>query len=88
MTQQLIFQVQINGPSGSTLIELSVGMTVIGRQEGADIVLDDQMVSRRHAQIECTDEGCTITDLDSSNGTKLNGARLRAKDSVPLNPGD
>ncbi|MCP4361110.1 MAG: phage tail protein I, partial [Chloroflexi bacterium] len=47
-----------------------------------------QMVSRRHAQIECTDEGCTITDLDSSNGTKLNGARLRAKDSVPLNPGD
>ncbi len=64
-----------------------MGTAVIGRRD-ADLVLDDQLVSRRHAQIECSDAGCTLTDTKSSNGTKVNGIRLKADDPHPLNPGD
>ncbi len=67
---------------------LSPGEAVtIGRQEGNDLVLDDQRVSRRHAVIECGDAGCRVTDLGSSNGTYLEGERLQPNVPVDLHPG-
>jgi phage tail-like protein len=71
---------------GERVMELT-GVTTIGRQ-AADIVLEHPIVSRRHAQLELTDEGCTLTDAGSSNGTKVNGQALTANEPLLLNHGD
>ena len=57
------------------------GVYLVGR-EGADIVLDDEKVSRKHAEIGLYGPGAYILrDLASTNGTQLNGRRIsdRAK---------
>jgi predicted component of type VI protein secretion system len=64
---------------------LSKSSVSIGRAMTNDIILSDGRVSRNHASIECRPEGCTIIDLGSSNGTRVNGEQVqRAK----LKPGD
>jgi two-component system NtrC family sensor kinase len=57
----------------------------IGREAGNFIKLDDQEVSRRHAEIRRTGEGYVVGDLKSSNGTFLNDARV---DRADLTLGD
>jgi hypothetical protein len=54
------------GPAGS----------VIGRSGDVDIVIAAHEVSRRHAQILPDRDGWTLTDLDSTNGVRLNGRPL------------
>ncbi len=50
----------------------------IGRETTSDIVLSpDSPASRRHAEIVCEDGEWTIRDLESRNGTELNGARVK-----------
>nr|MCR5207593.1 FHA domain-containing protein [Eubacterium sp.] len=46
---------------------------LIGRGEGCDIQLNSQTVSSQHARIYKTSRGFALADLDSHNGTKLNG---------------
>jgi pSer/pThr/pTyr-binding forkhead associated (FHA) protein len=57
-------------------IELRQPVTVIGRAADAGVRLADQAVSRRHAEIRVSDDGATVSDLQSTNGTLLNGARV------------
>lgn len=59
---------------------------VIGRDEGADIVIPDRKISRQHARFSPTQDGILLEDLDSKNGTHHNGAVL--KGSVILHDGD
>jgi pSer/pThr/pTyr-binding forkhead associated (FHA) protein len=55
------------------------GIHLIGR-EGADIVLDDEKVSRKHAEIGLYGPGAyVLRDLASTNGTLLNGRRISEK---------
>ncbi len=64
---------------GKTLSLSSGGVYVIGR-EGADIVLEDAKVSRKHAQIGLYGPGAfVLRDLASTNGTFLNGKRVSEK---------
>ncbi len=49
---------------------------VIGRSEDADIPLDDQSVSRKHARITKQGKDFLLTDLGSTNGTYLNDVRI------------
>src|SRR5712671_4807227 len=48
----------------------------VGRLEALEVVLDDSSVSRYHAEVRATDRGWRVRDLGSTNGTRLNGARL------------
>lgn len=62
-------------------------VVVIGREMGlADLLLPERQVSRRHAKIERTPEGFMLSDLDSKNGTFLNGREV--KDPQRLQDGD
>ncbi|HET9948677.1 MAG TPA: FHA domain-containing protein [Longimicrobiales bacterium] len=57
---------------------------IIGREEGADVLIDNPSVSRRHAEIRLGDEGWLIEDLGSSNGTFLRGERIREPQPIGL----
>ncbi|GAB6157377.1 DUF3662 and FHA domain-containing protein [Desulfotomaculum varum] len=59
--------------------------TSIGRRDTCDIVLTDSSVSRRHAQIEKTGGRFWLTDLNSTNGTYVNGLPV---DKTELTTGD
>jgi diguanylate cyclase (GGDEF)-like protein len=48
----------------------------IGRLYSADILLNEPNVSRRHAHIGIKPEGIILTDLDSTNGTYVNGEKI------------
>src|SRR5579863_5128216 len=47
-----------------------------GRLGTLEIVLDDSSVSRRHAEVRNVENGWWVRDLDSTNGTYVNGVRL------------
>ena len=64
------------GPDEGSLVSLPMGPTVIGRLGFNDLVLDEPGVSRQHATIRGDSEGYWIQDLDSHNGTFVNGDRL------------
>jgi hypothetical protein len=63
-------------PTRSFLIE-DGGNTVIGRDPQCDIVLDDDRVSHRHAQLAFADGAWRLADLDSKNGTAIQGLAMR-----------
>lgn len=54
------------------------GVTRIGRSEESEIALADPSVSRTHAVVEVVDGRATVRDLQSTNGTYLNGRRIAA----------
>jgi hypothetical protein len=62
------------------------GSQVIGRAPSADIVLPDPHLSRRHATVQLTAAGVTLTDLGSTNGSWLNDQRITG--SAQLADGD
>jgi hypothetical protein len=58
----------------------------IGRDPECDLVLADLSVSRQHAGLHRGVRGWLLTDLGSTNGTRLNGWRVR--EPVPVSAGD
>lgn len=61
---------------------VGAGLT-IGRAADNDVVIDDGVVSGHHARVVAP---ATLVDLDSTNGTLLNGTAVRGR--APLAPGD
>src|SRR5574340_1050031 len=76
--------IQEGGPEQE--FELGKASISLGRALTNDIILNDTRVSRSHARLECGPEGCSLVDLGSSNGTRLNGARVPGR--AALAPGD
>jgi hypothetical protein len=58
---------------------------LLGRSSSCDIVLADLNISRRHARLRCRDGRWALEDLQSTNGTVLNGRRVGR---CELRPGD
>ena len=58
---------------------LKEGTTILGREAGCDIALNTEGVSRRHAKISWTQESLVISDLQSSNGTFVNGIQIKER---------
>ncbi|MBE3588963.1 MAG: DUF3662 and FHA domain-containing protein [Thermoanaerobacteraceae bacterium] len=73
------------GPQEGKSFPLPSGITLIGRRDICDLVINDASVSRRHAQIEYRGGEYIITDLGSTNGVYVNGVRVGTK---VLEPGD
>lgn len=61
---------------GNEQIALAHGVTLIGRDASCRIAIVDTLVSRRHARIQCDLSSATIEDLDSRNGTRVNGSLI------------
>lgn len=61
-------------------------VTCIGRAPSADLPLNDHSISRAHAVLFCMNDTFLLEDLDSLNGTTLNGVPVRGR--VKLKPGD
>lgn len=57
-------------------IELRRGNLLVGRSSGCQLVLEDSMVSRRHAELLVTDDAVTVKDLGSVNGLYVNSRRV------------
>jgi hypothetical protein len=80
------------GPAGSLVtpdgsrVQIALDPVTIGRHPDCDVVLNDQEVSRQHAEVRRDDEGFVLHDLGSLNGTKVNGAGVKAP--RPLDDGD
>lgn len=70
---------------GKRLVVGPAGVTV-GRSRQCDVTLDDPNVSRTHAEIRPRGGSWVLTDLGSTNGSRLNGRRLDG--SEVLKPGD
>ena len=69
-------------------ILLVQGVSVFGKSPTVDVNVDNEYVSRRHLQIRCQDMVFFITDLDSTNGTFLNGERLSPQEERRLRDQD
>lgn len=74
------------GPEGEK--PLRAGVSTFGRKADNDIPVPDSYVSGRHGQIEVTEHGVFLTDLGSSNGTFLNGAKLAPNMRTGITPDD
>ena len=76
-----------NGGFEGMIFELVSAETLIGRNPTTDITLLDEGISREHAVILLDEDagGYNIEDLQSTNGTKVNGKRVR---SALLSNGD
>lgn len=66
-------------------VELGSGRLTLGRSPRCELVLDDDTVSRRHATLQLQDGRWYLVDLDSSNGTWVNGRRTF---NAEVRPGD
>jgi pSer/pThr/pTyr-binding forkhead associated (FHA) protein len=71
-----IFRLCSESPSRRVFL-LSSGDLVIGRSSECDLVLKHETVSRRHAHIAVCGSQVVITDLDSRNGTFVDGNRIQ-----------
>jgi predicted component of type VI protein secretion system len=69
---------------GRVYRDLQIPVT-IGREEGNGLRLNDERVSRYHAKVQFEDGDVIITDLDSTNGTRVNGSAVQIR---RLRPGD
>jgi pSer/pThr/pTyr-binding forkhead associated (FHA) protein len=59
------------------------GIKTVGRATGADLILDAALVSRLHCRLEAHDETLEVVDLESTNGTYVNGTRIARAHLIP-----
>jgi pSer/pThr/pTyr-binding forkhead associated (FHA) protein len=75
----------VEGAGAGRMVAVA-GTVTMGRGRDADLVLADELVSRRHAQVTPDGPGAVVEDLGSRNGTHVNGERIHGP--VRLEPGD
>lgn len=76
----------IDGSSKGTKIDLNTRkLTRIGKKEDNDLIITDTTVSRYHAEIHFSSDSYLLKDLGSTNGTSINGIKVK---EAFLSPGD
>jgi hypothetical protein len=61
-------------------VELGEDPVCVGRLDECDIQVSDKNVSRRHAEVRREGAGFVVVDLDSTNGTRVNGGRVKTRE--------
>lgn len=74
----------LSGPLVGKLHNLQEGETVVGRAPDADIIINDNRISRHHLKLSLSQGKVNVEDLGSTNGTFVNGKRI----AVPLELSD
>ncbi|SMH49292.1 Inner membrane component of T3SS domain-containing protein [Rathayibacter oskolensis] len=74
-----------SGPKRGTELELNGEPLTIGRSAESALVIRDDYTSTHHARLLIWNDEWMIQDLDSTNGTYLDGRRVGAPTKVPLN---
>src|SRR5271165_3259064 len=68
---------------GGTPVDITKDLIVVGRKEECDLRLDHKSVSKMHCVIVKTDGLLLLRDLGSTNGTRVNGTRVRRAALLP-----
>ncbi len=70
------------------VLKLEGNLWVAGRERDCEIMVDSPHISRKHFELARTKEGFFVTDLGSSNGTKVNGQRIPSHEPTKVESGD
>jgi pSer/pThr/pTyr-binding forkhead associated (FHA) protein len=68
---------------GGRSVDIEKDLTLVGRDEDCDLRLDHKSISKLHCVIVKTDGLLLIRDLGSTNGTRVNGTRVRRAALLP-----
>jgi pSer/pThr/pTyr-binding forkhead associated (FHA) protein len=68
---------------GGPPVEIVKDLTIVGRKEECDLRLDHKSISKMHCVIVKTDGLLLLRDLGSTNGTRVNGQRIRRAALLP-----
>ena len=63
----------------SSLLTFGEAPFIVGRDSQCDLTISEQAVSRQHAKFERSTDGFTVTDLNSTNGTWVNGEKIQTQ---------
>ncbi|MFC6235311.1 FHA domain-containing protein, partial [Leucobacter soli] len=74
-----------SGVAAGTSVPLDEDTLTIGRSSGSSLVIVDEYTSTYHARLSRNGDHWLLTDLDSTNGTKMNGARVTGTVIAPAN---
>ena len=80
LTRHDVKLVQVSGDSAGTEFKLQQEFHTLGRGADADLVIDTEAVSRKHAAIEFAGGQFRVRDLGSTNGVLLNGESVHTAD--------
>jgi len=80
ISQKQAYILFLSGPLIGKLFQLKEGLTVIGRAPDADIEINDARISRHHVRIEVDEGKVFASDMGSTNGTFVNGARISKRE--------
>ena len=75
----------VSGPREGMELDLPAEQLTIGRSSESGLVIRDDYTSTHHARLLLWNDGWVIQDLDSTNGTFLDGSRVIVPTHVPLN---
>src|SRR5207302_9010658 len=78
-----VVRAQLLPLDGGKPIEILKDMIVVGRKDDCDLNLDHKSVSKLHCVIVKTDGLLLVRDLGSTNGTRVNGQRIRRAALLP-----
>ena len=82
----IVYSIQVTfGHSSGASASLSEGSVTIGRDPSNDLCVNDMKVSRSHARLTDNGRDVVLSDLNSTNGTTLNGRRVT---EAVIQPGD
>lgn len=91
-TQTLSAPPQVETPKaylvGDAKYPLNHHTNIIGRKSDADVVLTDPFVSGKHGIIEIEEDEIFYTDVGSTNGSFLNGAKMVPNEKIKIQPED
>jgi pSer/pThr/pTyr-binding forkhead associated (FHA) protein len=79
----LLMRAQLIPLEGGAPVDVAKEMTLIGRQDECDVRLDHKSVSKMHCVVVKTDGLLLLRDLGSTNGTRVNGTRVRRAALLP-----